>query len=146
MPPTGKKARSRAAVGIGLTTLVTIMVVVLLTTFSVLSLVSARSDLNLTNKALQSMQDYYAADTAAEQWVAQLSRALEGASGESLAAALEEGGYIYEFEEGQMGYRVSEIFEIDTNRQLTVELAISDEGQFTILTWQSVPANNGNQG
>jgi hypothetical protein len=67
-----KPKKQRSAMGIGVTTLVTILVVMLLATFSVLSLVSARSDLNLSEMTIRSASDYYDANNEATRWYAQL--------------------------------------------------------------------------
>jgi hypothetical protein len=67
-----KRRASRSSLGVGMATLVTIMVAVLLTVFSVLTLVSAHSDLLLSSKAIQATQAYYLADSQAEQWLAEV--------------------------------------------------------------------------
>ncbi|MDR1714163.1 MAG: hypothetical protein LBR39_08460 [Coriobacteriales bacterium] len=102
---------SRSAVGVGLTTIVTIMVVVLLTTFSVLALVSANSDLRLSRMATTSAQSYYQADSAAQRWLTELDRTSPGEHSAS--------------------------FPIDAHRSLEVTVQIMPDGSIQIQQWQS---------
>jgi hypothetical protein len=143
MSDEARKPKSRSAVGIGLTTLVTVMVIVLLTTFSVLTLVSAHSDLNLTTKALQATSDYYAADTEAEQWLATLDATIQRSWDEAGLNALDANGYHYVLDTEGEGCLVTQTFAIGSNRQLSVEIAVSGEGDLTVIKWQSGPLDNG---
>jgi hypothetical protein len=63
------------------------MVALLLTTFSVLALASARADLRLSEKVVASTQGYYAADGQAAQWLADLDAFLRDRSGADADAA-----------------------------------------------------------
>jgi hypothetical protein len=80
---------------VGLSTLVTIMVTVLLTTFAVLTLVSARADLKLSSMAITSTQNYYVADGEAEEWLAKVDTFVHGEHGD-LVADLSAAGYQYQ--------------------------------------------------
>jgi hypothetical protein len=128
---------SRSAIGVGLSTLVTIMVAVLLTTFSVLALVSARADLKLSNKVVESTQSYYTADSQAEQWLANLD-AVVATGHPDLVEGLTLAGYTATaIEDGRV--LVAEVFFLDTNRDLVVEVAFDSAGNRDILRWQSTP-------
>jgi len=116
-------SKPRSAVGLGITTLVTIMVVVLLTTFSVLALVSARSDLKLSTMAQESARQYYAANAAAERWLA-----------EQDSAPLPPGD--------QEPQPISQSFAIDDNRQLQVTILRNADGTITIQQWQTVATSS----
>jgi hypothetical protein len=158
------RSRSRSAVGVGLSTLVTIMVTVLLTTFAVLTLVSARADLKLSNKTIESTQSYYAADSEAEEWLAALDAFARDEHGD-LVADLSAAGYqsvatagarvddaagdgsggdaagaggdgVLVGDDGRI--RVAATFPIDEKRDLIVEIALDREGEIDILRWQSV--------
>jgi hypothetical protein len=89
------KRGARSSVGIGIPTLLTILVVVLLTTFAVLSLVSAKADYTLSVKAAQANQAYYAADGQATAWLSQVEAKAMAAvkAGRDVKGALEEAGY-----------------------------------------------------
>ena len=66
-----------AGVSIGMVSILMIFVVLCLTTFATLSFVSARADLKLSKKASDSVSEYYAADSAAETYLAQIASQLE---------------------------------------------------------------------
>lgn len=149
-----KRRASRSALGVGMATLVTIMVAVLLTVFSVLTLVSARSDLRLSSKAIESTQAYYQADSQAEQWLAQIDGIVGQAldSGTDIAAALDSQGYqTVAGSDGQL--LLAQDFPITDNRKLAVELAINDNGGsrsngstshgITVQKWQVVTGGAG---
>ena len=129
-------SKPRSAIGIGITTLVTIIVAVLLTTFAVLTLVTARADLRLSNKAIESTQNYYAADSQAEQWLAELDDFFSR-DHEDLAVAIALAKYkVDTASDGRM--LVFEQFVIDDKRYLLVEVAVDSYGKLDILTWKSV--------
>lgn len=131
-----KKALS--AMGIGVTSLLTIMAVLLLTSFAVLSLVSARSDLRLSERAAQAATDFYAADSEAELWYMQLDADLLSASGDALEQTLASQGYAVEPHED--GLKVSEHFRINDTKNLYVEILVdtAQAPSTKILRWQSV--------
>jgi hypothetical protein len=132
-----KRAVSRSAVGVGLSTLVTIMVAVLLTTFSVLTLVSARADLSLSEKAVTSTQTYYAADGKAEQWLAKVDTFVQQTH-DDLVGDLTAAGYQPSVDDnGQL--KIATTIPIDDKRDLIVEVALDSAGEMDILRWQSVP-------
>lgn len=134
----GETTRKRSALGVGVTTMVTILVVLLLVVFSVLTLVSARSDVRLSEKALEQNQDYYRADGEATRWYADLDAAaalLEGESG-TYAEQLIQAGYTLELTtEGEL--RVMQAFSINDSRQLVVTVAIHEDKSTSIRQWQS---------
>jgi len=132
------RPRKRSALGVGVTTLVTIIVVVLLTAFAVLSLVSARSNLRLTDMAVSQTQSYYAADSEATIWYAELdvfAASLEGGPGE-FAGQLSRAGYeVLENEGSEL--LVSRGFSVSEFRSLIVTIQINDDKTTTIRQWQS---------
>jgi hypothetical protein len=132
-----RRRASRSAVGVGLSTLVTVMVAVLLTTFSVLALAQARADLRLSERVVASTQGYYAADGQAEQWLAQLDAFVQGAQGDPVAGLGAAGYEVVSSQEGQAV--VFEVFVIDEHRDLVVEVAVDKAGRIDILRWQSTP-------
>ncbi len=124
----------RAALGVGLATLITVLVAVLLTTFSVLALVTARGDLSLSNKTAEAMESYYEADGQAEEWLSELDGYMS--SGQTnLSNNLGRAGYELGLtKDGKT--TVSETFDIDNNRELSVEIMIDNYPQIEILKWQ----------
>lgn len=69
--------RRQRGIGAGSASILVILVVLCLTTFATLSLVSARADLRLSRRTAQTLTDYYAADYTATALLVQLSGALE---------------------------------------------------------------------
>lgn len=67
------KKKIKMSIGIGGPTIVMIFVIVSLTTLGTLSLVTANSDLILTEKTYQSSVDYYTADSKSEEFLAKAS-------------------------------------------------------------------------
>ncbi|MDR1015198.1 MAG: hypothetical protein LBL86_09530 [Coriobacteriales bacterium] len=130
-----RRNASRSAIGVGLSTLVTVMVAVLLTTFSVLALAQARADLRLSEKVAASTQGYYAADGQAEHWLARLDAVVQDAPDDPAAGLVAAG---YDAAVSQEGRAVvSEAFPIDERRVLVVEVAVDRAGRIDILRWQS---------
>lgn len=70
------REKSNMGISVGSSSILAIFVVLCLTTFATLSLVSARADYKLTQKTAQSTSEYYAADTKAEELLQQLHQAL----------------------------------------------------------------------
>jgi hypothetical protein len=129
--------KSRSALGIGVTTLVTILVVLLLAAFAILSLASARSDHALSQTAVRTAEAYYAADSEASSWYAELdarAAALKGDPAE-YAAQLSAAGYDTNAAGGEL--RVTKAFTISDNRSLVVTIAVNDDKTTTIRQWQS---------
>jgi hypothetical protein len=129
------KKGGRSAIGVGIATLVTIMVAVLLTTFSVLTLVTASADLRLSYKTVESTTNYYAADSAAELWLGDLDAFLAESENPTELDLSSAGYTVSTNDEGRVV--VSQEFPIDTTRVLVLEVAVEPGGTLDILKWQS---------
>ncbi|MCL1847810.1 MAG: hypothetical protein FWF91_07600 [Coriobacteriia bacterium] len=141
------KSGSRSALGVGISTLVTIIVAVLLTTFAVLTLVTARADLRLSTRATESTQNYYAADSEAERWLADLDALVEeervqerspeqGLTHASLGSRLAAAQYTVQTTEDG-GLLVRRSFSIDERRELVVEILIDTDYRLEVYRWQT---------
>jgi len=132
------KTKKRSALGIGVTTLVTIIVVVLLTAFAVLSLVSALSNMRLSEMAVSQIERYYAADSEATIWYAELDAFAADLTGspDEYAGQLTGAGYtLLQNDEGLL--LVTEGFDLSEFRSLMVTITINDDKTTTIKQWQS---------
>lgn len=69
-------SRQRSHPGVGASSILLIIVVLSLTTFGVLTLVSARNDRTLTARAVETAAAYYAADKAAQTQLMEIDMAL----------------------------------------------------------------------
>lgn len=132
------KPKKQSALGIGITTLVTIMVILLLVAFAILALVSAQSNHHLSQMAATQAEEYYAADGEATAWYAQLDDfvgTLDG-SMDDYAAQLQGAGY--EIETTSNGeLRVIHSFAINENRTMMVAIGINEDKTTTIRQWHS---------
>ena len=70
--------RIRSHAGVGASSILLIFVVLSLTSFGVLTLVSARADKNLTARTVETTKAYYTADAAAQQKLLAIDEALLG--------------------------------------------------------------------
>lgn len=82
--------RRQSGFGVGVMSLLAVFVVLCLTTFAVLSLVSARSDRALSQKNADATTSYYAADAQAER---QLQKLAEHMKAEDWKEAVQEAGF-----------------------------------------------------
>ena len=88
--------RFRTGFGIGFTTIIMMLVVVVFTTLGVLALSTAKSDDTLANKNLEFMSDYYEAEGKANEIKARISTMhAQGISAGEIANS-KEGGTVHE--------------------------------------------------
>jgi hypothetical protein len=80
MERTANKSKN-IGLSVGTSSILVIFVLLCLTTFATLSMVSANADYKLTERAAEAVSDYYAADTAAEELLAGITAELEVFSG-----------------------------------------------------------------
>lgn len=116
-----ERGSSRRGVGVGMASVLMIVVVLALTTFGVLSLVSAQADAGMSRRAVETVRAYYAAEGRIQGKLAELDAAF--LSGES---SLLEGETVVLKEEVQEG------------QELILELKRAEEGQegrFEILRY-----------
>ena len=117
------------SIGVGATSIVLIAVVLCLTVFSVLALVTANADAKLSQKSLRSVADYYAAEAKVQQRLAAIDAQL--ANGDV------EAGEDIQIENGKIFFSVS----IDDVRELRVILEQTGKSapRYEILSYQVVP-------
>lgn len=120
-----KKERGAFAVPVvGGSSLLVIFAVLTLTVFALLSLSTVRADERLSLASAQAVSDYYAADCAAQEILAQL-----------LAGEWVEG-----VEQQHNLYSYS--CKISDSQILNVTVQLEDEGGYTVLCWQAVPSGD----
>ena len=135
------KRKNMTGISIGSSSVLVIFVVLCLTTFATLSLVSARADYKLTQRTAQATAEYYAADTKAEETFQKLSRALGSAGSWQEQIALMDAAITYEV----IGGKILLFYQIPINDQkrLYVELAAelgtdgNPIGSLQRLCWQT---------
>ena len=78
-----EKGRTTTSLGIGTTSILMVFVILILVTFSILSLSGAKTDQKLGDMTLKRMRDYYQAEDQAEKKLAQIDQKLFLAKGQS---------------------------------------------------------------
>lgn len=77
-----EKSRTTTSLGIGTTSILMVFVILILVTFSILSLSGAKTDQKLGNMTLKRTQDYYQAENQAEKKLAKIDQKLYHAKGQ----------------------------------------------------------------
>lgn len=141
------KKNGGTGVSTGGVSLLVIFVLLCLTAFAVLSLVSAQADRRMTERTADSVTNYYAADSAAEETLAAIRRSVEQSRAEqdglsfaqrsARAVRADVPGVSAEPADGG-GVVFSYDTPIDENRTLYVSVAADDAGGYRITRWQTV--------
>lgn len=114
---------------VGIPSLITVLVVMLLGCFAVLSLITARADARLAQKAAQAANDYYAADFAATKKLAELKLLVKE------SADLQAHGFdvIQTIDSGEL---ICYNIQIDENNSLKIEVSRLGS-EITVTKWQT---------
>lgn len=132
--------------GTGGASILVIFVLLCLTTFATLSIVSANADYKLTQRNAQAVQEYYAADLLAGERLAQIDAVLagpapfeEGTPAERFHNRLLEQGYEnVTVQETPAGVRLSYAVPMSNTRELQVALLVAEDDSWSIEAWQTV--------
>lgn len=136
------KKKTQMGLGVGASSILLIFVLLCLTTFATLSLVSAQADARLSGKTAESVSAYYEADARAEELLAEIDGALQSVPvGEGylqacvgLLAALD-GVDVSQDEDGlSVSYQVA----AGENQQLQVTLEVPASGGYRLTGWKMV--------
>lgn len=127
----------RPGFNVGSASIIMIFSVLCLTIFAVLSLVTTNSDLKLSTRAAKSIEDYYAAEYAAETKVLEIKDALQ-ADGTPTQLLRTLDVDVTEREDGNAEIRFTQ--NVDARRDLRVELILNADGKLSIAKW-SLEAN-----
>ena len=137
-----KNDSSKTGIGVGSSSILTVFVVLCLTTFATLSMVSARADLRLSTRAADLVTAYYSADAQAQRLMADLKliAGTSGASGFAQKAADLEGVT------SVVNQIVYFTFEVDENRTLTGEVDIKPAfagSNINVLSYRLIVSDEG---
>lgn len=144
--------KSEIGVGIGSTSIIMVFVVLCLTTFGVLALVTVDGEYKLTQKTAESITHFYEADSQAEELLAQIDGVLVAANAE----IQRQGDLRYIVKElcqiptitlessSQNQIEVSYQIPVDERQKLAVRMQInpyemSKESRYTLLEWAVRP-------
>ena len=120
--------RNSAGVSIGGATIVMIFSVLCLTIFSVLSLITAKNDLTLSQKAAAAVTDYYDADARAVEIMDMLASTYDG---EYHTPAGVEVDIQYDYSTAVLSYSVP----VNENLNLSV-LLFARDGDMSVAVWE----------
>ena len=121
----------------GVTSIIAILVILVLIVFSALSITTAKADLSLSEKTADATSDFYAADTRAEERLAQIASEIE--TGAGWQGRLADVGYTVDAE-AQNGFRISYDIEIGSSRILHVEIVVNADGHILRDVWLVQPS------
>ncbi|RGB69688.1 hypothetical protein DW086_00675 [Harryflintia acetispora] len=136
------KKRTQMGLGVGASSILLIFVLLCLTTFATLSLVSAQADARLSEKTAETVSAYYEADARAEELLAQIGEALKSVPpGEGylqtcagLLAAIDGVDVLQDDDGLAVSYQVA----AGENQQLQVSLTIPATGGYRLTGWKTV--------
>jgi hypothetical protein len=115
----------------GVTSIIAILVILVLIVFAALSITTAKADLNLSERTAAATSEYYVADSAAEERLAEVAEAARGGAGwqdrlGSGYSVSEEGGAV------MVTYDVP----VDDGRAMYVRLKVAADGGVSRELWQ----------
>ena len=132
-----KKQAAATGIGVGGSSILAVFVILCLTTFATLSLVSAQADLRLSRRAADSVTLYYQADAQAQQLLAQLAGSGQGTESQEQfvekAAALD---YVQSVSASPAWVTVEFAIPMDDTRQLSGTVFVTSTGQLTTDRYQ----------
>lgn len=133
--------RSRASSGIGGSLILIIFIVLTITVFSVLTLVSAQNELGTVNKSAKVSEDYYAAEKAAAEKCGEIKTAVSGltANSDIAAAAVNLDASVFSDESG---VTISFTVDIDEKRALETTLR-AEQGELKVTSQKTISKNEG---
>ena len=118
------RKRGAGGIGLGAVSILAVFVVLCMTVFSILSFTSARADQKLSEKNAQAVQEYYQAESEAEEKLGILLR--EKTIEDLLEAAVQEG---CEISNEGWNHLVSYVIKVNEIQDLYVEIAWNGDNQ-----------------
>ena len=134
---------TKKSVSVGVISILSVYIVLMMAVFAVLSYTSANADYKLSQRAATSVYSYYTADCAAEQALAKMAINVRRA-GENWRQAVEQSGFVPEQVSPTMVKACGE-YPVDEWRNLVIEVLLPlDElglptGEMLRNVWKSVP-------
>ena len=138
-----RQASSGGSANIGGSSILVIFVLLCITTFATLAMVSATASFRLATQVARAADDFFAAESIAEEKLAEVSGIVRSANGQSFYAQLEELGVMYY--DGVISYSVS----VNDSLRLDVQLHVNGTS-LKVYSWVQVaifdPAEYGGGG
>ena len=136
-------AGTKKSVSVGVISILSVYIVLMMAVFAVLSYTSANADYKLSQRAATSVYNYYTADCVAEQALAKMAINVRQA-GENWKQAVEQSGFVPEQVSPTM-FKACGEYPVDEWRNLVIEVLLPlDElglptGEILRNVWKSVP-------
>lgn len=133
--------RGRVSSGIGGSLILIIFIVLTVTVFSVLTLVSARNELGTVNRTAKNSKNYYSAEKLAAEKCGELKNALSGLTENSdiVSAAINSGASASSDENG-----VTVSFSVDIDEKRSLDTALrAEKGELKIISSKIVSKDDG---
>ena len=136
-------AGTKKSVSVGVISILSVYIVLMMAVFAVLSYTSANADYKLSQRAATSVYNYYTADCVAEQALAKMAINVRRA-GENWKQAVEQSGFVPEQVSLTM-FKACGEYPVDEWRNLVIEVLLPlDElglptGEMLRNVWKSVP-------
>jgi len=134
-------SQRKASSGIGGSLILIIFIVLTITVFSVLTLVSAQNELGTVNRSAEISKNYYSAEKQAAEKCGELKNALSGLTenADIVTAAVSLG---VSASEDETGITMSFSVDIDENRSLDTSLR-AEQGDLNIISCEIVSKSEG---
>lgn len=130
--------KSNPLYGIGTVTLLTVLLILCFTLFSVLALSSAQADRRLTEKNAEMTKAYYLADSRGEETLAALA-ALENPTADQALAAIDP-AYSPQITETEDGLLAELQIPVGETQILSIALVLEETP--TVRAWQVLPGSS----
>ncbi|NMC57059.1 MAG: hypothetical protein GYA50_07565 [Eubacteriaceae bacterium] len=131
----------RFGMNIGSASLVLIFAVLCLTLFATLTLLSAKNEMNLTDKYSRSVTQYYAADSKAEENLLIIQDILSSANADK-TAYIKNQCEKYKFTYVQKNNKIYITFNENINMQQILHVTVKvNNKKFEIIQWKKISAN-----
>ncbi len=126
-------------VSVGVVSLITFFTIMLLTSFAMLIIMGARSDLLLSEKTSASISGYYEANNIAEEKLAEIHTIYLNSDENTLEDMINNAGFNAVIED-DLPMQVEYSVEIDEDKylQVQIELPLNPNDEIKRLKWQSV--------
>lgn len=129
------KEKTVAPPAVGATTLLTVFAVLCLTVFALLSLSTVQADGRLSDASYRAVEDYYAADSRAQEVLARIRNGEDAPDGVELTVTMEDYA-----DHSQAVYQYA--VPISDTQELQVEVRVDGRLDYEILRWQAAPVGD----
>lgn len=129
-----EKKQAKIGLGIGTASILMIFVILMLVTFAILSLSSARADHELSSKTMKHAKEYYQAENEAEKKLAEIDKVLH--SNQDKAVVMEKLSKIEGFQIGEIQSSINFREKINQKQYLDITVQIKWDNTKKYFTYE----------